>query len=82
MRNIPVKLPLPGVRGWSASVDLSPISCRAYYAQKFLEYGDTVFFVLRKSFRQLTPLHIYHHVSITIVVRLPCPRSPLCLGRW
>lgn len=41
-----------------------------YYAQKFLEFGDTVFFVLRKSFRQLTPLHLYHHVSITVVTAL------------
>jgi elongation of very long chain fatty acids protein 4 len=39
----------------------------AYYAQKFLEYGDTLLFVLRKSFRQLTFLHLYHHVSITLV---------------
>lgn len=38
-----------------------------YYAQKFFEYGDTLFFVLRKSFRQLTFLHVYHHVSITLV---------------
>jgi len=40
-----------------------------YYAQKFLEFGDTLFFLLRRSFRQLTPLHVYHHVSITLVVR-------------
>lgn len=38
-----------------------------YYAQKFLEFGDTLFFVLRTRFRQLTLLHVYHHVSITIV---------------
>ncbi len=25
--------------------------------------------MLRKSFRQLTPLHLYHHVSITLVAR-------------
>lgn len=51
------------------------ISRRAYYAQKFLEFGDTVFFVLRKSFRQLTGLHLYHHVSITLVVRAALPHS-------
>jgi len=28
---------------------------------------DTWFFILRKSFRQLTFLHIFHHASITIV---------------
>ena len=40
---------------------------RVYYAQKFLEYGDTLFFILRTRFRQLTVLHVYHHVSITLV---------------
>ena len=38
-----------------------------YYAQKFLEYGDTVFMCLRCSFGQLSFLHVYHHVSITLV---------------
>jgi elongation of very long chain fatty acids protein 4 len=41
-----------------------------YYAQKFLEFGDTLFFVLRTRFRQLTLLHVYHHVSITLVTAL------------
>jgi len=41
-----------------------------YYAQKFLEFGDTLLFVLRTRFRQLTGLHVYHHVSITVVTAL------------
>ena len=41
-----------------------------YYAQKFLEFGDTMLFVLRTRFRQLTGLHVYHHVSITVVAAL------------
>ena len=52
-----------------------------YYAQKFLEFGDTLFFVLRRSFRQLTVLHLYHHVSITLVVRMPgavCHHHVIC----
>lgn len=28
---------------------------------------DTIIFALRGSFRQLTTLHVYHHVSITLV---------------
>ena len=44
--------------------------CRVYYAQKFLEFGDTMLFVLRMRFRQLTGLHVYHHVSITVVTAL------------
>ena len=38
-----------------------------YYAQKFWEYLDTVIFAMRGSFRQLSFLHVYHHVSITFV---------------
>jgi elongation of very long chain fatty acids protein 4 len=39
-----------------------------FYAQKFWEFLDTWFFILRKSFRQVTFLHLFHHSSITIVV--------------
>ena len=38
-----------------------------YYAQKYWEYLDTVIFAMRGSFRQLSFLHVYHHVSITLV---------------
>jgi len=38
-----------------------------YYAQKYWEFLDTVIFALRGSFRQLSMLHVYHHVSITFV---------------
>jgi elongation of very long chain fatty acids protein 4 len=40
-----------------------------YYAQKYFEYLDTVFFALRgpAGLRQLSFLHVYHHVSITFV---------------
>lgn len=40
-----------------------------YYIQKFFEYFDTFFFVLRQSWRQITFLHIYHHASVALVVR-------------
>jgi len=39
-----------------------------FYAQKFWEFCDTWFFILRRSFRQVTFLHIFHHSSITFVV--------------
>lgn len=39
-----------------------------FYAQKFWEFMDTWFFLLRRSFRQVTFLHIFHHSSITFVV--------------
>jgi elongation of very long chain fatty acids protein 4 len=39
-----------------------------FYAQKFWEFCDTWFFILRRSFRQVTFLHLFHHSSITLVV--------------
>ena len=39
-----------------------------FYMQKYLEFFDTWFFLLRKSSRQVTFLHLFHHSSITIVV--------------
>eukprot|EP00928_Gymnodinium_smaydae_P009333 TRINITY_DN1347_c0_g1_i1.p1 TRINITY_DN1347_c0_g1~~TRINITY_DN1347_c0_g1_i1.p1 ORF type:complete len:425 (+),score=96.80 TRINITY_DN1347_c0_g1_i1:67-1275(+) len=44
-----------------------------FYAQKFWEFLDTWFFLLRKSFRQVTFLHVFHHCSITIVIGLIIP---------
>ena len=39
-----------------------------FYLQKFFEYADTWFFVLRGSIRQVSFLHVYHHVSVTVVI--------------
>lgn len=39
-----------------------------FYLQKYLEFFDTWFFILRKSYRQVTFLHLFHHSSITVVV--------------
>lgn len=44
-----------------------------FYAQKFWEFLDTWFFLLRKSFRQVTFLHVFHHCSICVVVGLILP---------
>lgn len=40
-----------------------------YYAQKFLEFFDTFFIILKQSWRQLSFLHVYHHASVAVVVR-------------
>lgn len=37
----------------------------AYLLNKVLDLMDTVFFVLRKSYKQITFLHIYHHVFMS-----------------
>eukprot|EP00601_Ochromonadales_sp_CCMP2298_P009380 CAMPEP_0173263364 /NCGR_PEP_ID=MMETSP1142-20121109/27323_1 /TAXON_ID=483371 /ORGANISM="non described non described, Strain CCMP2298" /LENGTH=361 /DNA_ID=CAMNT_0014198673 /DNA_START=243 /DNA_END=1324 /DNA_ORIENTATION=- len=39
-----------------------------FYLQKYFEFLDTWFFILRKSSRQVTFLHLFHHSSITVVV--------------
>jgi len=38
-----------------------------FYSQKFFEFFDTIFFILKGSRRQVSLLHVYHHVSITII---------------
>jgi elongation of very long chain fatty acids protein 4 len=32
-----------------------------YFVSKGVEYLDTVFFILRKKFNQVSFLHVYHH---------------------
>ena len=41
-----------------------------FYIQKYWEFLDTFIFILRKSYRQVTLLHVYHHSSITVMVRI------------
>ncbi|KAI5643227.1 GNS1/SUR4 family domain-containing protein [Phthorimaea operculella] len=38
-----------------------------YVVSKFLELLDTVFFVLRKKYNQLTFLHLFHHVTMATI---------------
>ncbi|XP_030573117.1 elongation of very long chain fatty acids protein F-like [Drosophila novamexicana] len=35
-----------------------------YFLNKILDLLDTIFFVLRKSYKQITFLHVYHHVMM------------------
>eukprot|EP00036_Acanthoecidae_sp_10tr_P010565 CAMPEP_0182926516 /NCGR_PEP_ID=MMETSP0105_2-20130417/12122_1 /TAXON_ID=81532 ORGANISM="Acanthoeca-like sp., Strain 10tr" /NCGR_SAMPLE_ID=MMETSP0105_2 /ASSEMBLY_ACC=CAM_ASM_000205 /LENGTH=279 /DNA_ID=CAMNT_0025064413 /DNA_START=26 /DNA_END=865 /DNA_ORIENTATION=- len=43
---------------------------RVFYYQKYWEFMDTFIFMLRKRYRQVSFLHVYHHSSITIVVAI------------
>jgi len=38
--------------------------CWFYYFSKYIELLDTVFFIMRKKFNQMTFLHIFHHASM------------------
>lgn len=35
-----------------------------YYLLRLFEFLDTVFFVLRKKYSQVSPLHVFHHVAV------------------
>ena len=35
--------------------------CWLFYISKFVELLDTVFFIMRKKFNQVTFLHVFHH---------------------
>lgn len=35
-----------------------------YYVLRLFEFLDTVFFVMRKKYAQVTPLHVFHHVVV------------------
>lgn len=35
-----------------------------YFISKGIEYLDTVFFILRKKFNQISFLHVYHHYTM------------------
>ncbi|KAM7356752.1 very long chain fatty acid elongase 4-like isoform 1-T1 [Cochliomyia hominivorax] len=35
-----------------------------FFFSKLLEFSDTLFFILRHKWNQLTPLHIYHHSTM------------------
>ncbi|XP_035429068.2 uncharacterized protein LOC118262067 [Spodoptera frugiperda] len=39
-----------------------------YFFAKFTELLDTVFFILRKKYDQVTFLHVYHHTLMSLVV--------------
>ncbi|XP_054706389.1 elongation of very long chain fatty acids protein AAEL008004-like isoform X1 [Uloborus diversus] len=36
------------------------------YVLKYVEYADTIFFVLRKKFNQITNLHLIHHTLVPV----------------
>ncbi|KAF0985695.1 hypothetical protein HZS_1155, partial [Henneguya salminicola] len=39
-----------------------------YLISKIIEFTDTIIFILRKKFNQVSLFHVYHHASVFIVV--------------
>lgn len=57
MNTLPLDIPLKFTERWLTY---------AFFINKILDLMDTVFFVLRKSYKQITFLHIYHHIIMVI----------------
>ncbi|XP_017026474.1 very long chain fatty acid elongase F-like [Drosophila kikkawai] len=38
----------------------------AYYFNKYMDLAETIFFLLRKKFRQITFLHVFHHFNLAL----------------
>ncbi len=47
-----------------------------YFLSKLVDLMDTVFFVLRKKWSQVSPLHLYHHSSVPLCVWLATRFAP------
>lgn len=50
------------LRAWRQAAVL-----HVFYLSKILDFFDTVFIITRRKFKQLIPLHVYHHSSIFVV---------------
>ncbi|XP_059146320.1 elongation of very long chain fatty acids protein 7-like, partial [Physella acuta] len=42
-------------------------TCWLFCISKYIEFLDTVFFILRKKHNQVTFLHVYHHTSMALI---------------
>lgn len=40
----------------------------AYFINKIIDLLDTIFFILRKKYKQVTFLHVYHHIMMVYTV--------------
>lgn len=41
-----------------------------YFVSKFLDWMDTIFFVLRKKFHQASFLHVFHHAVMPLIGKI------------
>jgi len=47
-----------------------------YFLNKYSDYADTFFFLARKKFNQVTPLHVYHHAIMPLYTYMHVRWSP------
>jgi elongation of very long chain fatty acids protein 7 len=47
-----------------------------YFISKIIDLMDTIFFILRKKWSQVSPLHVYHHSSVPLCVWLAVKFAP------
>jgi elongation of very long chain fatty acids protein 7 len=52
-----------------------------YFLSKFTEFFDTVFFVMRKKFRQISTLHVFHHSVMPLIAWIGL-KVPLDTEHW
>ncbi|XP_023034351.1 elongation of very long chain fatty acids protein F-like [Drosophila willistoni] len=45
-----------------------------YFLNKVCDLMDTIFFVLRKSYKQITVLHVFHHISMVLFFPIFYPK--------
>lgn len=66
----------------SRSIDTSPRTLKIvrlsylFLITKYLDLIETVFFVLRKKYSQISNLHVYHHSAVPILVHMFIKISP------
>lgn len=52
----------------------------SYLLSKFVDFFDTIFFVLRKKYNQISVLHLYDHASVPVIVWLTLKIGPTVPG--
>ncbi|XP_077295700.1 very long chain fatty acid elongase 2-like [Arctopsyche grandis] len=51
-----------------------------YYYLKIYDFLDTIFFVLRKKYNQVTFLHMYHHIGMVYIGLMTMKYAPVAQG--
>ncbi|KAH7431649.1 hypothetical protein KP509_08G058600 [Ceratopteris richardii] len=56
---------------WGNAYDPNEITMAHYvylfYMSKYVEFMDTIIMILKHNLRQITVLHVYHHVSVALI---------------